>query len=118
MQGRLRTTRENCSAGEIGQNFGIVKMTISDHITGKQMGMKDGPEPYVLKQLKDEIVAWLIKMAHIGCGQMKEQLFNKVQELVMHLNIKHHQKITYPYRCGIAYLWHNIWILLANNHSC
>ena len=69
-------------------HFGITKTTISDHVTGKRIHTKNGPEPYISQHLEGLIAAWLIKMARIGYGQTKEQLFNKVQQLVIHLNIK------------------------------
>ena len=73
-----------CKASEV---FGIAKTTISDHVMGKRVCTKNGPELYISQHLEDRIAAWLTKMARIGYGQTKEQLFDKVQELVIHLNI-------------------------------
>ena len=73
---------------QASQNFGIAKTTIGDHVTGKRTQTRHGPEPYISKDLEDQIAAWLIKMAWIGYGQTKDQLFDKVQQLDIQLNIR------------------------------
>ena len=74
-----------CQASQI---YDIPKTTISDHVTGKCVRSRHGPEPYLSKQLEDRIASWLIKMARIGYGQTKEQLFIKIQELINYLQIR------------------------------
>ena len=73
---------------QASQIYDIPKMMISDHVTGKRVCSRHGPEPYLSKQLEDRIASWLIKMARIGYGQTKEQLFVKIQELVNYLQIR------------------------------
>ena len=38
--------------------------------------------------LEDQVVSWIVKMAWIGYGQTKEQIKDKVQELVNSLKMK------------------------------
>ena len=73
---------------QASQIYDIPKTTISDHVAGKRVHSRHGPEPYLSKQLEDRIASWLIKMAQIGYGQTKEQLFIKIQELVYYLQIR------------------------------
>ena len=54
---------------------------------GKRVRTSKGPEPYLGKELEDRLAAWLIKMARIGFGQTKEQLFGKAKQLVTQLGI-------------------------------
>ena len=54
---------------------------------GKQIRSGKGPEPYLGKDTEDRLARWLIKMARIGFGQTKDQLFDKVQKIVTELNI-------------------------------
>ena len=51
-------------------------------------GYRRGPEPFLGNDLEDCIAAWIIKMARIRYGQMKEQIKDKVQELVKSLPIE------------------------------
>ena len=67
--------------------YGVPKSTLGDHITGKRVRTSKGQEPYLGKELEDRLAAWLIKMARIGFGQTKEQLFGKAQQLVTQLGI-------------------------------
>ena len=49
--------------------------------------MRKGPTPYLSMELEDQIESWLVKMARIGYGQMRLDVINKVQELVVKLKI-------------------------------
>ena len=67
--------------------YEVSKSTLSDRMR-KQRRMKPGPEPYLGEDLENHISEWIIKMARIGYGQTKEQIKDKVQELVNSLKIK------------------------------
>ena len=53
-----------------------------------QTSQKKGPQPYLGKDVKHRVIVWLTKMAQIGYGQTKESLLDKVQEIVIRLQIK------------------------------
>ena len=67
--------------------YQVSKSTLSDRICHGR-GYRRGPEPFLGNDLEDCIAAWIIKMARIGYGQMKEQIKDKVQELVKSLHIE------------------------------
>ena len=68
--------------------FGVPKSTLQDKISGKvPVSMRKGPTPYLSMELEDQIESWLVKMARIGYGQMRLDVINKVQELVVKLKI-------------------------------
>ena len=69
-----------CNASLI---YGIPKLTLSDHVNGIYTRLI----PLLNLDIEEQIYNWLIKMARIGYGQSKEDLFNWVQKLVMTLNI-------------------------------
>ena len=62
--------------------YQIPKSTLSDHASGRSMTQRKGPQPYLPKDVEDQIIHWLAKMACIGYGQTKESLLDKVQEIV------------------------------------
>ena len=67
--------------------YQVSKSTLLDRIHHGH-GYRWGPEPFLGNDLEDRIAAWIIKMARIGYGQTKEQIKDKVQELVKSLHIK------------------------------
>ena len=67
--------------------YQVSKSTLSDRIHHGH-GYRRGPKPFLGNDLEDHIAAWIIKMARIGYGQTKEQIKDKVQELVKSLHIK------------------------------
>ena len=62
------------------QMYGVPKLTLSDKVLLHTKG-KRGPKPVIPAAL-DRIEMWIVNMARIGYGQTKEQIKNKVQELV------------------------------------
>ena len=74
-----------CRASEF---YGILKSTLSDKVSGHTpLSRKKGPEPVLSRELEDRIEKWLIMMARIGYGQTKNDILNKVQELVKKMGI-------------------------------
>ena len=69
------------------QIYGIPKSTLCDRVKNKRKSTP-GPEPMLTRGLEDRVVSWIIKMARIGYGQTKEQIKDKVQELVNSLKMK------------------------------
>ena len=67
--------------------YQVSKSTLSDRIRHGR-GYRRGPEPFLGNDLEDCIAAWIIKMARIGYGQTKEQIKDKVHELVKSLHIE------------------------------
>lgn len=68
--------------------YGILKSTLVDKVSGHtSLNKKKGPEPMLSRDLEDRITKWLTTMAWIGYGQMKNNVLNKVQELVKKMNI-------------------------------
>ena len=68
--------------------YEIPKSTLSDHLTGKSLSTRKGPEPHLGKEFEDRLDAlfgWLTKMARCGYGQGKEQLFNRIQQVLKRL---------------------------------
>ena len=65
--------------------YQIPKSTLSDHLTGKSLSTRKGPEPHLGKEFEDRLDAWLTKMARCGYGQGKEQLFNRIQQVLKRL---------------------------------
>ena len=39
-------------------------------------------------ELEDSLKIWIVHMARIGCGQMKSDILDKVEELLNKLNVK------------------------------
>ena len=76
----IRTGR--MSARKVLILYQIPKSTLSYHANGRSMTQRKGPQPYLPKDVEDQIVHLLAKMACIGYGQMKESLLDKVQEIV------------------------------------
>ena len=74
-----------CRASEF---YGIPKSTLSDKVSGcTPLSKKKGPELMLSRELEDRIEKWLIKMARISYGQTKNDVLNKVQELVKKMGI-------------------------------
>ena len=67
--------------------YQVPKSTLSDRIRHGH-SYRRGPEPFLGNDLEDRIAAWIITMARIGYGQTKEQIKDKVQELVKSLHIE------------------------------
>ena len=67
--------------------YGILKSTLCDRVKNQRKSTP-GPEPMLTRGLEDQVVSWIIKMARIGYGQTKEQIKDKVQELVNSLKMK------------------------------
>ena len=66
--------------------YGVPKSTLHDKVKLHTKG-KRGPKPAIPDELEDPIETWIINMARIGYGQTKEQIKNKVQELVNAMKI-------------------------------
>ena len=76
----VRTNRLSlCRAADI---YGISKSMINDHIIKKVNKVQPGPMPSLGDDLEQRLYRWLIKMAHIGYGQSKNDLFNHIQVIV------------------------------------
>ena len=74
-----------CRASEF---YGIPKSTLSNKVSGHTpLSRKKEPELVLSRELEDRIEKWLITMARIGYGQMKNDVLNKVQELVKKMGI-------------------------------
>ena len=67
--------------------YGILKSTLCDRVKNKRKSTP-GPEPMLMRGLEDRVVSWIVKMARIGYGQTKEQIKDKVQELINSLKMK------------------------------
>ena len=71
--------------------YGVPKLTISDKIDRgcvKPNSNKPRPECYLLPDIEQLIYKWLLKMARIGKGQTKPDLFDRVQIIIRCLKIK------------------------------
>ena len=66
--------------------YGVPKLTLSDKVL-LHTKRKRGPKPVIPAALEDRIEMWIVNMARIGYGQTKEQIKNKVQELVNAMKI-------------------------------
>ena len=66
---------------------GIPKSTLSDHVNRIHDRIVPGPEPALTPAIEDRIFSWLKKMAEIGYGKTKKDLFEKVAQIVTKLNI-------------------------------
>ena len=74
--------------------YDVPKSTISDKINRdcvKLNSNKPGPECYLSPDIEQCIYKWLLKMARIGYGQTKPDLFNHMQIII------HCLKITTPF---------------------
>ena len=69
------------------QMYGISKSTLCNRVKNQRKSTP-GPEPMLMRGLEDRVVSWIVKMAQIGYGQTKEQIKDKVQELVNLLKMK------------------------------
>ena len=54
-----------------------------------------GPTPYLGDELEQRLYHWLLKMAHIGYGQLKLDLFDRIQYIVICLK----WETKFPNRC-------------------
>ena len=71
----------------VARMYGISKSTLCDRVKNQRKSTP-GPEPILTRGLEDQVVSWIVKMARIGYGQTKEQIKDKVQELVNSLKMK------------------------------
>ena len=70
--------------------YGVPKSTISDQINRLSMKSelnKPGPQCHLSPEIEEHIYKWLLKMARIGYGQTKPDLFYHVQIIVLPLKI-------------------------------
>ena len=70
--------------------YGVPKSTIGDKINrhcAKSNSNKPGPKCHLSPEIEECINKWLLKMARIGYGQTKPDLFDHVQIIVRHLKI-------------------------------
>ena len=70
--------------------YGVPKLTISDKINRhcvKPNLNKPGPKCHLLPDIEEHIYKWLSKMARIGYGQTKPELFDRVQIIIHNLKI-------------------------------
>ena len=70
--------------------YGVPTSMISNKINCicvKPNSSKPGPECYLSLEIKQRIYKWLLKMARIGYGQTKPDLFDHIQMIVCHLKI-------------------------------
>ena len=68
--------------------YGIGKTMINDHVNKQVNKVWPGPTPYLGDKLEQRLYRWLIKMACIGYGQPKNDLFNRSQAIVKWLKWK------------------------------
>ena len=76
-----------CQAKEI---YSVPTSTISDKINRicmKPNSSKPGPECCLSPEIEQRIYKWLLKMARIGYGRTKPDLFDHIQMIVCHLKI-------------------------------
>ena len=70
--------------------YGVPKLTISDQInrhSTKSEPNKPGPQCHLSPEIKERIYKWLLKMARIGYGQTKPDLFDHVRIIICCLKI-------------------------------
>ena len=70
--------------------YGVPKSTISDQINRHSMKSepnKSGPQCHLSPEIEEHIYKWLLKMARIGYGQTKPDLFDRVQIIIHCLKI-------------------------------
>ena len=88
LQEAMKATQMGMAIRRASEFYGILKSTLSDKISGHTtLSKKKGPELMLSRELKDRIEKWLITMARIGYGQTKNNVLNKVQELVKKMGI-------------------------------
>ena len=79
---------------QVHEIYGVPRSTISDKINRhcvKPNLNKPRPECHLSPEIEECIYKWLLKMARIGYGQTKPDLFDCVQIII------HHLKITMPF---------------------
>ena len=63
--------------------YGIPKSTICDKLNGKMpMGQKKWPPTKLSPELEDRIEKWIIHIVKIRYGQMRLDIFDKIEELL------------------------------------
>ena len=79
----VRTNRLSlCRAADL---YGIGKSSINNNVIKKVNKVRLGPTPYLGEEIEQRLYRWLIKMACIGYGQSKNDLFHHIQAIVKHL---------------------------------
>ena len=88
LQEAMKAVQMGMAAHRASEFYGIPKSTLSDKVSGHTpLNRKKGPELMLSRELEDRIEKWLITMARIGYGQTKNDVLNKVQELVKRMSI-------------------------------
>ena len=85
---KIRTSR--LSYQRAYEIYGVPKSTISDKINRhsvKPNSNKPRPECHLLPEIEECIYKWLLKMARIGYGQTKPDLFDHIQIIICCLKI-------------------------------
>ena len=63
--------------------YGILKSMLADKVCGNTSIQWKVPASFLSREVEDCLTTWLTKMAHIGYGQTRDMLFDKVQDIVV-----------------------------------
>ena len=79
----VKAVRKNrfslCRAADL---YGIRKSMINNHVFKRVNKVQPGLPPYLGEELEQRLYRWLIKMACIGYGQSKNDLFDHIQAII------------------------------------
>ena len=68
---------------------GVPKSTLSDKVNARTpLEMVVGPRPVLPEEVEQRVYEWIVRMSAVGYGQTKQDVLNKVAELVTKLEIK------------------------------